>query len=40
MDNIISGNNIWVVEMFILISISVVSYLIGTMWFKKKNLPL
>ena len=39
-DNIISGNNIWVVEMFILISISVVSYLIGTMWFKKKNLPL
>lgn len=39
-DAIVSGDNIWVLKSLVLLLIAGVSYLVGSMWFNKKNLPL
>ena len=38
--SITSGTNIWIIETIILLSISFITYFIGSLWFNKKNLPL
>jgi len=39
-DSILDGTNMWILEIFILALVSTISYMIGLLWFKKKNLPL
>ncbi len=38
--SILSGNNIWIVKAVVLLIITILSYVIGSVWFSKKNLPL
>ena len=39
-DSILAGTNMWLIDSIVLIMISAITYLIGTLWFKKKDLPL
>ena len=39
-DSILSGTKTWIIDGAFLIGISTITYLIGTSWFKKKDLPL
>ena len=39
-DSILDGTNMWILETLILALVSTISYMIGLLWFKKKNLPL
>ncbi|MCR5349731.1 MAG: ABC transporter permease [Acholeplasmatales bacterium] len=39
-DRILSGDNLWIVEIVVLFAVATVTYVIGLLWFRKKNLPL